>query len=222
MQHDIEDWVGYSYAWNEAGTDAQLVKGNRVAPLAGGKSWYFPSSTDCTACHTPAAGYTLGLEAKQLAGHGDALAKLEAKIAPPIDTAALATLVPVAAPAPATNEARVQLSPRELLGLSSRGQRHGRARRSRSPPGDDAREPEGAARLGRRESGRTLVDLAEAGEGPYEARVHGSADAGADRSNELHDALDDAEVASHVDLGGAASQPGHDLDDFAVAHLRDR
>ena len=108
VQHDIEDWTGYSYAWNEAGTDAELVQGNRVAQLAGGKSWYFPSSADCTACHTPAAGYTLGLEAKQLAGRGDALARLEESLAAPIDHAALGALVPVDAPPPATAEARAR------------------------------------------------------------------------------------------------------------------
>ncbi|MDB4937623.1 MAG: hypothetical protein JWP87_4595 [Labilithrix sp.] len=108
VQHDVEDWVGYSYAWNDAGTDAELVRGNRIAPLAGGKSWYFPSSADCTACHTPAAGYTLGLEAKQLAGHGDALARLESQLVAPIDHATLVPLVPVDAPAPATAEARAR------------------------------------------------------------------------------------------------------------------
>jgi len=108
VQQDLEDWAGYSYAWNESGSDAELVLGNRVAPLAGGKSWYFPSQADCSACHTPAAGYTLGLEAKQLVGHGDALARLEASLASPLDRAALATLVPVDAPAPVTAEARAR------------------------------------------------------------------------------------------------------------------
>lgn len=108
VQHDVEDWVGYSYAWKEDGSDAELVRGNRIAPLAGGKSWYFPSSTDCSACHTPAAGYTLGLEAKQLVGRGEALSQLEAKLGAPIDHASLATLVPVDAPPPATAEARAR------------------------------------------------------------------------------------------------------------------
>jgi uncharacterized repeat protein (TIGR03806 family) len=108
VQQDIEDWVGYSYAWNEAGSDAELVLGNRVAPLAGGKSWYFPSPADCSACHTPAAGYTLGLDAKQLVGHGEALARLEASLDSPLQRGALATLVPVDAPPPATAEARAR------------------------------------------------------------------------------------------------------------------
>jgi uncharacterized repeat protein (TIGR03806 family) len=108
IQHDLEDWVGYSYAWNEAGTDAELVRGNRVASLPGGKSWYFPSAADCAACHTPAAGYTLGLEARQLAGHGDALDRLESQLATPIDRAGLAALVAVDAPPPATAEQRAR------------------------------------------------------------------------------------------------------------------
>ena len=66
VQQAQDDWVGYSFAWNEDGTDADLVLGARAKPLGGGKSWYFPSMTDCSACHTPAAGYTLGIEARQL------------------------------------------------------------------------------------------------------------------------------------------------------------
>lgn len=108
VQHDVEDWVGYSYAWNAAGTDAELVVGNRTVGLPGGKTWYFPSTGDCTACHTPAAGYTLGLEAKQLATRGDALARLEKKLASPIDRAHLVPLVAADAPPPATAEARAR------------------------------------------------------------------------------------------------------------------
>lgn len=108
VQHGVEDWVGYSYAWNQAGTDAELVAGNRTVMLPGNKSWYFPSPADCSACHTPAAGYTLGLEAKQLVDRGEALGKLEEKLATPIDHASLARLVPVDAPPPATAEARAR------------------------------------------------------------------------------------------------------------------
>lgn len=61
VQHGVEDWAGYSYAWNAEGTDAELVTGSAVRD-----GWYFPSASDCNACHTPAAGYTLGLEARQL------------------------------------------------------------------------------------------------------------------------------------------------------------
>lgn len=61
IQHALDDWAGYSYAWNAAGTDADLVVGNTKKD-----GWYFPSTSDCNACHTAAAGFTLGLEARQL------------------------------------------------------------------------------------------------------------------------------------------------------------
>jgi|GEM_PF-2158046 len=83
VQHELESWVGYSYAWNEAETDAELVVGNRTKPLGSGRSWYFPSTADCNACHTPAAGYTLGLEAKQLGP--DAITALDRALVAPID-----------------------------------------------------------------------------------------------------------------------------------------
>lgn len=82
--------------------------GNRLTKLPGGQSWYFPSTGDCTACHTPAAGYTLGLEARQLLGRGDALAQLERRLPAPIDHEALTRLVPVEAPPPATSEQRAR------------------------------------------------------------------------------------------------------------------
>lgn len=84
VQHELESWVGYSYAWNDAETDAELVIGNRTKALGGGRSWYFPSTDDCNACHTPAAGYTLGLEAKQIAG-GAAADALDRRLVAPID-----------------------------------------------------------------------------------------------------------------------------------------
>lgn len=109
VQHDLEDWVGYSYAWNAQGTDADLVDGNRLAELGGGKRWYFPSTSDCGACHTPAAGYTLGLETRQLLGaaQGATLSALEAKTTNPVDRATVKTLVSIDT-ASATPETRAR------------------------------------------------------------------------------------------------------------------
>jgi uncharacterized repeat protein (TIGR03806 family) len=62
-------WSGYSYEWNDAQTDATLLPGSKTKPLANGgnaAAWYFPSRGECFACHTPAAGFSLGLEARQL------------------------------------------------------------------------------------------------------------------------------------------------------------
>lgn len=58
-------WSGYSYQWDEAGTDAELVSGGRDVDV-GGQIWHYPSAGECTQCHTAAAGFTLGLEAAQL------------------------------------------------------------------------------------------------------------------------------------------------------------
>lgn len=81
IQHSLELWVGYSYQWMADGTDANLVIGNRTVQLSNGKTWYFPSSTDCSACHTAAAGYTLGLESRQLGANPE----LDEKLLAPID-----------------------------------------------------------------------------------------------------------------------------------------
>ncbi|MGM0768383.1 MAG: PQQ-dependent sugar dehydrogenase [Pseudomonadota bacterium] len=58
-------WSGYSYQWDEAGTDAELVDGSREAD-AGGQIWHYPSAGECSLCHTGAAGFSLGLETSQL------------------------------------------------------------------------------------------------------------------------------------------------------------
>jgi uncharacterized repeat protein (TIGR03806 family) len=65
MVHHDDGWAGYGYAWNEAGTEARYVEQTRTEQLAGGE-WTFPGSRECMACHTAAAGRTLGLEAAQL------------------------------------------------------------------------------------------------------------------------------------------------------------
>jgi uncharacterized repeat protein (TIGR03806 family) len=65
MRHQDGDWAGYSYAWDDAETDATLVRGGKTAKVAGG-NWAYPSSGQCLQCHTKAAGRTLGLELAQL------------------------------------------------------------------------------------------------------------------------------------------------------------
>jgi uncharacterized repeat protein (TIGR03806 family) len=83
IQHSLEFWVGYSYRWAPDGSDASLVIGNRTERLSSTKAWYFPSSAECAACHTPSAGYTLGLEARQIVGPANAA--LDKKLLAPID-----------------------------------------------------------------------------------------------------------------------------------------
>lgn len=65
VRHDDGGWSGFTYAWNEAETDAELVAGNRTAKV-GTASWYWPSRAECLKCHNDAAGRSLGLELAQL------------------------------------------------------------------------------------------------------------------------------------------------------------
>lgn len=65
--HDDGAWTGYSYAWNETGTDATLLTGSSSA-VFGDTDWNFPSRAECLRCHTTAAGNVLGLRTEQLNG----------------------------------------------------------------------------------------------------------------------------------------------------------
>ena len=58
-------WSGYSYQWDDAGTDAELVEGGQDVDVAG-QTWHYPSAGECSLCHTAAAGFSLGLETSQL------------------------------------------------------------------------------------------------------------------------------------------------------------
>ena len=79
-----KEWVGYSYAWNDAGTDGSLVgaKGmTREFEIRenGGtrkQSWYYPSRSDCMVCHSRAANYVLGVHTSQM-NRGGQLEALE-------------------------------------------------------------------------------------------------------------------------------------------------
>ncbi|MFO1076118.1 MAG: PQQ-dependent sugar dehydrogenase [Planctomycetota bacterium] len=74
LRHE-SGWVGYTYRWNPAGTDADLVAdaGDDTSFLVddgqGGtrsQAWHFPSRAECLACHTAAAGHVLGVRTLQL------------------------------------------------------------------------------------------------------------------------------------------------------------
>ena len=78
---ESERWEGFSYRWNEAGTDAELLipggttRYEIVDPEApGGRShvdYRFPASEDCSRCHTPQVGLVLGVRTAQLNGLHD-------------------------------------------------------------------------------------------------------------------------------------------------------
>lgn len=83
------EWFGYTYIWNDAGTDAELLPASgmdksfsiRVPKSADHpegvrtQTWHYPSRTECMVCHARAARYTLGLSHLQMNklhdyGHG--------------------------------------------------------------------------------------------------------------------------------------------------------
>ncbi|MCC6123695.1 MAG: PQQ-dependent sugar dehydrogenase [Pirellulales bacterium] len=73
MVHNEREWVGYTYLWNDEQTDAALMDAAatidyRVKTPQGEmtQSWYYPSRADCMNCHTPAAGFVLGPNTRQM------------------------------------------------------------------------------------------------------------------------------------------------------------
>ncbi|GAB4136308.1 PQQ-dependent sugar dehydrogenase [Thermopirellula anaerolimosa] len=73
LVHGADGWQGYTYVWNEEQTDAELIDGAQrvVFPVpdergVARREWYFPSRSDCMACHTPASGFVLGLKTPQM------------------------------------------------------------------------------------------------------------------------------------------------------------
>lgn len=65
MRHRDGEWAGYSFEWNAAQTEARLLGTAKELSL-GGQAWHYPSPNECAACHTAAAGRSLGLETAQL------------------------------------------------------------------------------------------------------------------------------------------------------------
>ncbi|MFT4625662.1 MAG: putative repeat protein (TIGR03806 family) [Myxococcota bacterium] len=67
MHQEGGDWAGYSYAWRDDLSDADLVDAGGASVDAGPEPWEIPSRAGCNRCHTEAAGRSLGLELVQLA-----------------------------------------------------------------------------------------------------------------------------------------------------------
>lgn len=68
------EWFGYSYAWNDDQTDAELVDAEgrdvefTVTTRAGEttQKWRFPSRSECMVCHSRASNFVLGLSTAQM------------------------------------------------------------------------------------------------------------------------------------------------------------
>ncbi len=69
-----DGWHGFTYRWNGAETEADLLTGQETETItvtlaAGGSEdqlYEYPSRTDCLGCHTDAAGFVLGPRTRQL------------------------------------------------------------------------------------------------------------------------------------------------------------
>lgn len=60
------EWSAYSYAWNDTGTDADLVPSAGRDGTIGGRPWRFESRASCMVCHSRAANFVLGLQTCQM------------------------------------------------------------------------------------------------------------------------------------------------------------
>jgi uncharacterized repeat protein (TIGR03806 family) len=72
MVHEKSGWGFYTYRWNEAQDEAYLVTEPGLVELVSArasrhnKDYHIPSTAECLRCHTPAAGYTLGVTTNQI------------------------------------------------------------------------------------------------------------------------------------------------------------
>jgi uncharacterized repeat protein (TIGR03806 family) len=66
-------WIAYTYKWNDAQTDADLLTASEqvtypvnVGSGATSQTWNYPGPEDCMSCHTNAEGRALGVRTRQL------------------------------------------------------------------------------------------------------------------------------------------------------------
>jgi hypothetical protein len=64
---EADEYRAFTYVWDAAGTDGVRRDDGAVVRTMGG-DWIVPTQDECFECHTDVAGYTLGLENRQLAG----------------------------------------------------------------------------------------------------------------------------------------------------------
>ncbi len=66
LYRELGEWTGYSYQWNEAQDDAELVGAKGADLTVNGQKWRVPSRSECMVCHSRAANFVVGLQSAQL------------------------------------------------------------------------------------------------------------------------------------------------------------
>ncbi len=66
LHFDGESWNGYSYRWNDVGTDAELVGTDGEEFTIDKQPWRIHGRGECARCHTNWSGFALGFQPDQL------------------------------------------------------------------------------------------------------------------------------------------------------------
>ena len=66
LHYDGETWNGYSYRWNDQGTDAELVGADGEEFTIEKQPWRIHGRAECARCHNNWSGFTLGFQPDQL------------------------------------------------------------------------------------------------------------------------------------------------------------
>jgi putative heme-binding domain-containing protein len=67
LHFDGETWNGYSYRWNDQGTDADLVPADGAEFTVQKEPWRIHGRAECARCHNNWSGFALGFQPDQLA-----------------------------------------------------------------------------------------------------------------------------------------------------------
>ncbi|MCF7786657.1 MAG: PQQ-dependent sugar dehydrogenase [Prosthecobacter sp.] len=70
LHFDGETWNGYSYRWNDKGTDAELVAADGAEFTVQKQPWRIHGRAECARCHNNWSSFTLGFQPDQLVSIG--------------------------------------------------------------------------------------------------------------------------------------------------------
>ncbi len=70
LHFDGDSWNGYSYRWNDQGTDAELVAADGAEFTVQKQPWRIHGRAECARCHNNWSGFALGFQPDQLVSIG--------------------------------------------------------------------------------------------------------------------------------------------------------